>query len=145
MVALSDGLRRRSLVEVISQWWQDWTNPQSNFSNLSCCVTYEVERVAREVGVTVAELKALARLGPDAADLLPRRVAALGLNSDEVMRAEPRTVQDLQRVCSLCECQKQCARDLAHNSTDSAWEKYCPNVETLKALNTMPWASRCER
>lgn len=145
MAALAETHKRRSLAEVISQWWQNWTNPRSNFSDLSCCVTGEVERVAREAGVTVAELKTLARLGPDAADLLPRRVAALGLNSNEVMRAEPRTVQDLQRVCSMCECQKQCARDLAQNPTDRTWEKYCPNVETLKALNAMPWTSRRAR
>jgi hypothetical protein len=145
MAALTDAHKRRSLTEVIAQWWQDWTNPRSDFSDSSCCVTGEVERVAREAGVTVAELKTLARLGPDAADLLPRREAALGLNSVEVMRAAPRTVQDLQRVCSMCECQKQCARDLTLNPTDPAWEKYCPNVETLKALNAMPWASRNPR
>lgn len=145
MAALTETHKRRSPAKVISQWWQNWTNPRSNFSDLSCCVTGEVERVAREAGVTVAELKTLARLGPDAADLLPRREAALGLNSVEVMRAAPRTVQDLQRVCSMCECQKQCARDLTLNPTDPAWEKYCPNVETLKALNAMPWASRHTR
>lgn len=144
MAALSVTHKRRSSVQAIAQWWQDWTNPRSNFSDLSCCVSGEVERLARESGVSTAELKSLARLGPDAADLLPRRLAALGLNSDVVMRAEPRTVQDLQRVCSLCECKKQCARDLAQGSTDPAWERYCPNVETLKALNAMSLAARGE-
>src|SRR5215469_12085251 len=48
-----------------------------------------------EVGTFTADLdaalalRALARRGPDEASLLPRRLAALGLDPDEIARLEP--------------------------------------------------------
>ena len=52
--------------------------------------------------------------GPEAADLLARRIAALDLNKDEVATAVPRTLQDLQRVCTMwCKPQTMRARPWA--------------------------------
>lgn len=144
MSALPSEPKPRSPLEVILDWWRYWTRNSFVFSDLACCAEGEVERLARDVGVSVPELRRLARLGPHGANLLSRRMAALYLDQNEVSRVEPRILQDLQRVCAACENQKRCARDLKSNSTDSVWEDYCPNVATLKALDAMPWASRRE-
>jgi hypothetical protein len=116
----------------------------SVLSELKCCGEDEVERMAKDVGVSAAELRKLARRGPEAADFLLRRMAALDLDRNEVSRTEPRTFQDLQRVCTLCESRRRCARDLARVSADTEWESYCPNAATLKVLNALPWAARRE-
>ncbi len=100
--------------------------------------------MAKEIGVTAAELRRLASLGPGAADLLLRRMAALDLDRNEVSRIEPQTFQDLQRVCTLCESHRRCARDLGHDAADPAWQDYCPNAATLIALSALPWAARRE-
>lgn len=144
MFALPNAQKHRSPVEVISEWWRDWTRNSSVSSELTCCAEDEVERIARDVGISAAELRKLAHHGPDAADLLLRRMAALDLDRDEVSQTERRTFQDLQRVCTMCESKRRCARDLARDSDDPAWEDYCPNVATLKMLNALPWAARRE-
>ena len=144
MSALPVERKRRSPVEVIAEWWRDWTGFNHAFSDMSCCAQDEVERIAKDVGVSAAELRKLAQLGTDGADLLLRRMAALHLDPKEVARTEPQTFHDLQRVCTMCDSHSQCAQDVARSSTDPGWQDYCPNVATLKALNAMALATRRE-
>jgi hypothetical protein len=91
-----------------------------------------------------SEIRRLANLGPESAELLSRRMAALQLDRKEVAQTHPQTFRDLQRVCTLCESHRQCARDLSRDSGDPGWEDYCPNAATLRALNARPRASRRE-
>ena len=100
--------------------------------------------MAHDLGLPVSELRKLAEHGPEAAELLTRRMAELDLGSDEVTAAAPRTLQDLQRVCTMCESHRQCARDLGRDPADQAWENYCPNAAVLKMLNGLPWVARGE-
>ena len=60
-------------------------------------------------GVSASELRALAKRGPQSADLLLRRMEALDLEQNEVAQIERATFQDLQRVCSMCDCKRRCA------------------------------------
>jgi len=136
--------KRRSAVETVRQWWQAWTGNGPAFANPSCSAESEVERIATDIGMSAAELRELARLGPQSADLLMNRMAALDLDRKEVEHVQPGTFRDLQRICTMCESHRQCARDLAHDSGNPKWEDYCPNVATLKALNALPWSSRRE-
>ena len=138
------GTKRRSPIQVVQQWWQAWTSNGPALSNPCCSAESEVERIAIDIGISAAELRGLASLGPKAADLLLRRMAALDLDRKEVAQVEPQTFRDLQRICTICESHRQCARDLLRDSSNPAWEGYCPNVATLRALNAMPWSSRSE-
>jgi hypothetical protein len=137
------GRKGWSATKAISQWWRDWTRRGSALE-LKCCAEGEVERMAKDIGVSASELRRLAALGPDSADLLLRRMTALDLDRNEVSRTEPRTFQDLQRVCTMCNSHRRCKRDLARDSADPAWQDYCPNAATLLALNALPWRSRAE-
>jgi hypothetical protein len=108
------------------------------------CEVDSVDRMARDIGVSGAELYELASRGSKSADLLNRRMEVLDLNENEVAQAERATFQDLQRVCSLCDCKKRCARDLARNPDDPVWKDYCSNAQTLTALGALPWTTRQE-
>jgi len=44
----------------------------------------------------------------------------------------------------MCNCHRRCARDLACDPLDPVWKDYCPNTQTLTALNALPWAVRQE-
>jgi hypothetical protein len=136
--------KRRSAVEVLRRWWQTWTGNGPAFANPCCSAEGEVERIATDIGMSAAELRELAKLGSHSADLLLSRMAALDLDRKEVANVKPETFRDLQRICTMCESHRQCARDLARDSSNPAWEDYCPNVATLKALNALPWSSRRE-
>jgi hypothetical protein len=141
MSTLIDEQKPRSPFAAVKEWYRDWAQ---RASELSCCADEEIARMAGDVGLTPTELRQLARHGSGAANLLHQRLAALELDQREVARQEPQTLHDLQRVCSLCQFHRRCARDLAHNAADPAWKDYCPNAATLIALNAEPWPARAE-
>ena len=143
MLAPPNSNKAWSPIQAISRWWRDWTEGGAT-SELRCCGEEEIARMAQDAGVSVAEFRKLSSLGPEGADLLLRRMEAIDLDPKEVSQTERRTLQDLQRVCAMCESHRRCARDLAHDSENPVWEDYCPNSSTLKALNKMPWSSRRE-
>lgn len=143
MSALPCGEKKQSAREAIAQWWRAWTGAMPAMK-LRCLGEEEVDQLAKDVGVSPAELRALANRGSDGADLLLHRMAALDLDKDEVSRIERRTFQDMQRVCTLCESKRRCARNLTADADSPAWKDYCPNAETLMALNALPWAARRE-
>jgi hypothetical protein len=79
-----------SLIKAALQRWRDWTR-RSSALELKCCAEDEVERMAKDIGMSAFELRRIAALGPGSADLLLRRMAALDLDRKEVSRTEPRT------------------------------------------------------
>ena len=129
-----------TLSQALAKWWHDWTEG----GLLENCTECEIDRIAKDAGVSPAELRQLASLDSISADLLPRRMATLDLDREEVCKTAPGTFQDMQRVCSFCKHHRRCAIDLARNPENSEWNDYCPNVATLLALDAMPWATRRE-
>jgi hypothetical protein len=113
-------------------------------SEFKYCEDEDLERVAHDSGITTGELHELVRRGSGSADLLLKRMAALDLDQNEVLDIEPHVFRDLQRVCTMCECQGRCKRDLDRDPNDPAWKSYCPNVSTLMDLDALPWSSRRE-
>jgi hypothetical protein len=141
MTIPTSGEERHSPFQAMWRVLGDWLTAPS-FAD-ACC-EQEIERIARDVRMTPADLRAIARRGPDAANLLLERMAALDLDPAEVAQVGPQTFRDLQRACSLCESKRRCARELARDAAAPQWQDYCPNAQTLIALNVLPWASRRE-
>ena len=133
----------RDSITAVWQRCRQWVNAGAA-SELTFCGEEEVERIARDFRMSAVELRTLAKRGPEAADLLLRRMAALDLDRNEVIRTQSRTFQDLQRVCIMCQQHRRCAGDLARDFAIPAWKDYCANAPTLMALNALPWAARCE-
>lgn len=141
MSALHNAAKIRSSMEVIARICRAWA---ASSSELKYCGEEGVERIAKDAGVSVSELRRLASEGPQSAELLLGRMAALDLDRNEVARIESQVFRDLQRVCTMCESHGRCARELMRDSADPAWKNYCPNAETLMELDALPWASRRE-
>ena len=125
MLAPPNSQKAWSPMEALSRWWRDWTGG-SAASELRCCGEDEIARMAQDAGVSAAEFRKLSRLGPEGADLLLRRMEALDLDAKEVSQTERRTLQDLQRVCAMCESHRRCARDLAHDFGKSRLGRLLP-------------------
>ena len=136
-----DTHKGHSPFHAIWQWCRGQTDSRSSFGY---CGEESVERMAHDLGISTSELRQLASHGPESADFLLKRMAALDLDKNEVARTEPATFQDLRRVCTMCNCHRRCARDLARDPLDPVWKDYCPNTQTLTALNALPWAVRQE-
>jgi hypothetical protein len=101
---------------------------------LDGCGPSETARIARDLGVGGAEFRVLAGKWPDSSDLLSRRMRQSELDAAELARVEPQVVRDLERVCTLCASRRWCERDFSSERSSPAWEKYCPNTMTLRAL-----------
>jgi hypothetical protein len=138
---MSNEHKAHSPFEAIRQWCRGFAPSRSTLSQFALDGT---DRMAHDIGVSASELHDLASRGPQSADLLCRRMEVLDLDQNEVAHTERATFQDLQRVCSMCDCKKRCARDLARNPDDPVWKDYCSNAQTLTALGVLPWASRRE-
>jgi hypothetical protein len=131
----------QSLIYAILQWI--WDRSRSNtLDQLRSCGEKEVERIARDSGISASDFPALVSLGPNASDLLGRRMVTLDLDPIEVSAIVPQIFRDLQRVCSFCQNHRRCLRTLARDPAKPEWKDYCQNVETLMALDAMPWTSR---
>jgi hypothetical protein len=112
----------------------DWLNEAASLRELDRCGAQEVEHIARDVGISAGELRALAARRPDRAELLHGRMATLSLDPEELAVREPSVLRDLQRLCSMCDARRRCAVDLRDRPMGPGWQEYCPNSLTLCGL-----------
>jgi hypothetical protein len=143
MFAPTQGRPKQSSLQTLLAWCRAWLMEASE-SDFGCCDEAEIERMARDIRMSASELRAMAKKGPKAADLLLRRMADLDLDPKEVSWLEPAAFRDLQRVCTMCKSHRRCAWDFARGASPPVWDRYCPNTGTLAALNGLPWTSRRE-
>jgi hypothetical protein len=73
---------------------------------------------------------------PDGSDLLRWRLMTLQLDPEQFSPAEFGALRDLQRVCTMCGGKNPCEHDLARDTSSADWRSYCPNVDTLDALQS---------
>jgi len=112
--------------------WTEWRERRAAMAELAGCPPDEVNRMAGELGLCPGELRDLVAQGPNAADLLTKRLRVLGIDPADPALLEMK--KDLQRSCSFCDSKRACARDLAADPQSSAWAGYCPNEAALSAL-----------
>lgn len=113
-----------------SRYWQR----RAGLDELGAIDVGELNRIAQDAGLNVADLIVVAKCGANSADMLERRLAELGIDPD---RIDAVVLRDLQRCCSICESKAQCGHELEDKPKSAAWPKYCPNRDTLDSLTTM--------
>ena len=121
-------------VRRLVDFWRDWIKRRQTMAELDYCGPSERAHIAHDVGVSSADLCILAGKWPNSADPLRQRMAEIKLDATEITKVEPQVIRDLQRVCTLCASKRKCSHDLATKPSDPAWQTYCPNTTTLKAL-----------
>jgi hypothetical protein len=125
-----------TLVRLLTRWWRGRMPRSTPSTELSSLGSREIQRIAGDLGVSGAELRVLAGKWPDSAELLSRRLSALNLDEHRLCEKEPQVLRDLQRVCTFCASKERCEHDFAHKPSDPTWRVYCPNSQTLAALQT---------
>ena len=123
-----------NVVAPLAEWWRRHATIRENLDDLEAFGPAEMARMAQDVGIPASDLRELARHCSDAADLLDRRLAALGMNTSELAKTAPAELRDMERLCTLCQAKGRCARDLSADPSDPVWRQYCPNEQTLVAL-----------
>jgi hypothetical protein len=94
----------------------------------------ELDRVARELNVTPADLERLVRQGSQSANELPYVLTALDIDEAALRRAEPALLRDMERVCSFCTHKRQCHQELAAGTAATNYVEYCENADAIDTL-----------
>jgi hypothetical protein len=90
-------------------------------------------RIAPEMNIQPRDLDILVRQSPHAADELPRLLALLGLDRELLAKTQPLVLQDMTRVCTLCQQKHRCNRDIAAG-TSAHNPEYCLSASTIDDL-----------
>jgi hypothetical protein len=112
---------------------RNWSD-RRDFARFAQDCPAEADRLARDLNIDKASLLAVTGRGSGPPVLLNQRLRLLGIDPEQLRRAEPAVTQDLARCCALCGSKSRCARDLARNPGDAGWRTYCANEPTLEAL-----------
>lgn len=96
----------------------------------------ELERLARDAGLSLMEFRANAGTNSDWVRLLEKRIAQFDLDKSIIEKTYPRVVRDLEQTCARCESATRCENDLTRSDGKDAVSSYCPNTHTLGALKT---------
>jgi len=112
----------------------DWLKHRRELREMREMDSANFSQIASELRMTSADLEALVRQGPHAADELPKMLVALGIDQDALARTEPLVLRDMERVCAMCSHKRQCDRDLAAGTADAHYEEYCGNAPTIDSL-----------
>jgi transcriptional regulator with XRE-family HTH domain len=94
----------------------------------------ELERVARDLNVTPADLERLVRQGSQSESDLAYMIKALGIDEAALRRAESTLLRDMERVCSFCAHKRQCHRELATGTAATNYVEYCENADAIDTL-----------
>src|SRR5581483_10467050 len=121
-------------IDAILRAWHPLHSTRALVAELDACDNRELDRMAGDLALSARDLREVTAPGADAAGLLPRRMGSLHLDIEQIGRAQPRVLWDLQKLCTLCGSKRRCARDLAADADSAAWQAYCPNYDTLSAL-----------
>src|SRR5678815_3112991 len=69
-----------NVIAPLAEWWRRHALIKENMADLDAFSPAEMAHIAQDVGVSPGDLRALARCRPDAANLLERRLEALGMS-----------------------------------------------------------------
>lgn len=123
-----------SFVAAIRNWVRRCMQNHRSRAEFDACDNDEIVRMASDLGLSPSELRDMARRGPDAAQQLLDRMAALQLDAGTVAKKQPAVMRDMRRLCSHCIEKKRCQRDLVLTPDSPIWQHYCLNTDTLGDL-----------
>jgi hypothetical protein len=126
----------RKVVHVLVGAWRGWRERRARIAELAACDPMELSHMAGDLNLSCEELISLARRDDRSADLVERRLRALGFDPAALSAREPAVMRDLQRCCSVCGNKTRCTHDLDAGVTRGNWRHYCVNSDTLAALMT---------
>lgn len=115
--------------------WTNWLGRRKRVAEIEGVGAEGAASIARDLGTSAGELRALAGKWPDPSEgLLVRRLRALNLDPAALSVTHAAVARDLSRLCALCKDKSRCRHDLEQQPDSAAWQSYCPNTSTLTAL-----------
>ena len=122
------------VIGAVADWVKKYRYAAGLNNELAHCGADEVKAMAKDLGMTSADLRELASKGPHSADLLRRMLVALKVDPKVLDQMDQRVTRDLQRLCTTCGDKRRCQHELAAGTAVHNMHEFCPNAVTLKAL-----------
>jgi hypothetical protein len=132
------------MLNSIADWVTRYRSAAGCTGDFGSCSAEEVGWVAKDLGLSVKDLRELASKGPHAADLVQKMLIALKVDPQVIAKSDPPVMRDLQRLCINCTDKKRCTGELKDGTAAEHYHEFCPNALTLDALfdEHQPIASR---
>ncbi|HEY1931679.1 MAG TPA: DUF6455 family protein [Acetobacteraceae bacterium] len=121
-------LDRPGLLAWARNWMKQHARPADNLAGFSRA---EIGQMAEDLGVTTADVVALANHAPDNTALTEAMMRSHGLKPAEVRDSMPTLLRDIQRVCTRCRNSKRCLRELDAGTAAGHAHEFCPNASTF--------------
>ncbi len=99
------------------------------------CSSEDVLQIAKDLGVSAAELRNLAAKEPGAANLVEKMLTALRVDPQVLANTQPGVMRDLQRLCVVCGQKNRCVHELNDGTAAEHFHQFCPNAFTIDALS----------
>ena len=122
------------VVDLVIETFGDWLKHRRELKEMREMDDASFNQIAGDLRISSADLEALVRRGPHAADQLPKMLRALGIDQDDLARTETLVLRDMERVCSLCSHKRRCGHELAAGTAAAHYEEYCANASTIDGL-----------
>jgi hypothetical protein len=122
------------VVDLVIETFGDWLNHRRELKEMREMDAANLDQIASDLRISSADLEALVRQGPHAADELPKMLRALGIDMADLARTETLVLRDMERVCSLCGHKRRCDHELATGTAAAHYEEFCANAPTIEGL-----------
>jgi hypothetical protein len=93
----------------------------------------DLQLLATDIGVTVADLREVMPHVRDHSDLMDKMMLAHGLNPEEVRRAFV-GLRDMERTCARCRDSGTCYRELKAGTAGARYHVFCANADAIDEL-----------
>lgn len=124
----------------VAGWIEKYRSMQNAYDELGHLSQEEALSIAKDLGVPVSELRALATKTPGSESNLSTMLRKLSLNP---AKDDPVILRDLQRTCIHCGQKSRCRHEIADGTATEHFREFCPNSYTLDALLKQREQSRC--
>ena len=122
------------VVSLVVDVFGEWLKHRRELKEMREMDAASFSQIAGDLRISSADLEALVRRGPHAADELPKMLRALGIDQDDLARTETLVLRDMERVCSLCSHKRRCCHELATGTAAAHYEEFCANASTIDGL-----------
>jgi hypothetical protein len=112
----------------------DWLKPgpyERDLDFLEKARGEELERLRAHVRGRPEDLRWLVGREPGSTELLCHMLAVTGVDARKV---SAKTMRELERSCAACREKMHCADEIGHGRAARSFADFCPNAQTLKAL-----------
>jgi hypothetical protein len=120
-----------NLLARVFDWLKARISSDSELTNLS----YEdMQFLASDIGVSVADLRTIGPMITDHDELMKQMMLVRGLDPDAVRRAFGGVMRDMEITCARCHEVGVCQRELKANTAAAHCHEFCGNAEVMDEL-----------